>query len=461
MRQFFEGDALVRIVALLLLMIWSLWAEHRVDNNMTREDQNSIKASELLNSLESYDHATTTGTLHSDNNVTLKDNNTEFIGATTKLDDVTTLDIAKEQRKQRKMAHKKKSNQDKKIEALIDTIVVKGSVLQGRINVLTSEYLSFELIYGEGSIRIDYNDVESLQTEHEYHIYFDGKETKGYITGIKEHAFLKIQHGQVEELITISKIDRFIISEDEDSSFENRMRNTFPYFSGNLDVGIEYETQKSYNKRKLKIAGHIERKRTIYTSIFDVTYSYEETIAGDTPKLLNKHELYSFLEQDIDSDDGNLFFIEMGYDFDVPRYVNHRLYPSAGYGYRIERGKKRWVQFKVGAGFVYENFLGDPDSATSSSKNQYAAGLFGVDAAYELGDLAFLNRIIFGAHLFYMPGARDLKSNWLLRYAVSADIPLSKTLSFKAVGRTVTDDNPSDSVGNNKTTFDLYLSLRF
>ena len=464
----------MRIVLIFMLLFLTIHAQtdkaisDKEEENTLEKVEPSVDNNSTLKTLEQYNGAVATGILHKENNdsnVTEADNNSSsIIGPTTKLDDVSNMDIAKEQRKQRRAEREKQKNRkvdaDKK-STIVDTIVVKGSVLQGQITVLTSEYLSFRLIYGEGSIRIEYDDVESLQTEHEYHIYFDGKETIGKITGIKEHAFLEIQHGDVKELITISKIDRFIISEKEDDSFENKMRNRFAYWSGNFDVGIEYETQKAYNKQKLKIAGHIERKKTSYKTIFDITYSYETTTRGDEPQQLNKHELYSFLEQDISLSKHDLLFGEVGYDFDVPRYVDNRLYPAVGYGYRLSLSKKRWIQFKLGAGFVYESFLADFDSNTSSSENQYVAGLFGIDAEYEVNDLAIINRIVFTGHFFYMPGIRDLKENWLLRYSITADLPLSKTLSLKAVGRTVTDDNPSDSIGNNKTTFDLYLSLRF
>jgi len=394
-------------------------------------------------------------------------NNSHSIGPNTKLDDLSSLDIVKEQRKQRQKEReeaKSEDSDDKRARQLVDTIVVKGSVLQGQIDQLTSEYISFKLIYGEGSIRIDYSDVESLMTEHEYHIYFDGKETEGYITGIKDHVFLKIRHGEIEELVRISKIDRFVISENEDRSLENKVRNTFPYINGNVDVGIEYE-RGSNTKNKLKVAGHIERNRAIYKTVFDITYSYETTETVDTPEVLNKHELYSFLEQDYSFLENDLFFIEIGYDFDVPRYVDNRVYPGLGYGYRIQSTKKRWVQFKVGGGYVYESFIGSTDSDTNitrpSSTNKYVAGLLGIDGEYEIEDIVLINRILLGAHLFYMPGARTYDKNWLLRYSITATLPLSKSLALKMVARDITDSNPAPEVGNNKFTFDLYLSLRY
>ncbi len=444
------------------------------DNNITvapvETSSNPKDVNSTLDLLQGYDSVTAAGVLQSepevtDANVTSEDkNSSDMISSTTKLDDVSKLDVVIEKIKQSEIAEKEKKEElkqpDKQAPQLVDTIVVKGSVLQGKIDQLTSEYISFKLIYGEGSIRIEYADVETLMTEHEYHIYFDGKETLGYITGIKEHAFLQIKHGEIEELITISKIDRFIISENEDNSFENRLRNTFPYWSGNVDLGLEYESG-TYQKHKIKVGGHAERKYTSYKTILDVTYSFEERKTLDEPMSLYKNELYSFLEQDYAFNENDLLFVQIGYDFDIPRFIDHRLYPAIGYGYRLQAEKKRWVQFKVGAGYVYETFLPDDSNVSYDLQNDYAAGLFAVDAEYEVGDLVLLNRILFGAHLFYMPGMKDVAHNWLLRYSLSASVPLSKALSLKMVARQVSDNNPSPSVGNNKLTFDVYLSLRF
>jgi len=437
----------------------STYKENTEDNSTKQE-----KLDETLKLLENYDSEVVTDDLHHMSDAVNDNNSSDVIAATIKLDDVSNLDIAKAKRKQRQTEREEAKTEIETQRKLVDTIVVKGSVLQGKIDQLTSEYISFKLIYGDGSIRIDYSDVEALSTEHEYHIYFDGKETQGYITEIQNHAFLKVKHGEVEELITISKIDRFVISENEDTSIENKLRNTFPYWNGNLDVGIEYESG-SNTKNKLKVAGHVERKRTIHKTIFDVLYAFETTQTVDTEKVLNKHELYAFLEQDRSFSDHDLFIIEVGYDFDVPRYVDNRIYPSVGYGYRIQSTKKRWIQFKVGGGYVYENFLGSFDAngieTRAPSTNQYIAGLFGANAEYEFQGIWVINRILFGAQFFYMPGLKDLKENWLFRYSLSASIPISKSLSLKMVGREVTDSNPAPEVGNNKFTFDLYLSLHF
>ena len=439
------------------------------EHNASRTDLSEARNHEIDNALEklgTYNSAMSEGNITTTVSPAVrsegsKDDNSSMISTKTKLDDVSNLDIVKEQRKQRKKARKKEQqNPEETKPQRIDTIVVKGAVLQGQIDQLTSEYISFKLVYGEGSIRIDYDDVEALSTEHEYHIYFDGKETLGYITAIKDHAFLEVKHGEVEELITISKIDRFIVSEKEDTSFENRMRNRFPYFTGNMDIGIEYESG-SNEKRKFKVAGRLTRVRAAFKTVLDMTYAYEATHTVDTEPVLNKHEFYSFLEQDYSLSQHDLLIAEIGYDFDVPRYVDNRLYPSLGYGYKIMVEKKKWIQFKVGLGYVYETFLGNEETNRTSSKNQYASGLFGMDAEYEIDEIAIINRVLFGAHFFYMPGIQDLRDNWLLRYSLTASVPISKTLSLVMIGRQITDDNPSPEIGNNKLTFDMYFRLRF
>ncbi len=442
----------VRVLFLLSLTITALIAESMTIPASGAEGtlSNENNGSSLLSA--GYDMGTVTGTMHrkvqtSEANAT---RNKDLIDPTTKLDDVTALDIVKEQRKQRKEAEEVTGEP----RLLIDTIVVKGSVLQGQIDQLTSEHIQFKLIYGSGSIRIKYSDIESIQTEHEYHIYFDGKETDGHITGIKDHAFLKVMHGEIEELITIAKIDRFVISTKEDDSFENVLRNAMPYWSGNIDIGIELENGSNL-KHKLKINGHIERNKGANRTFFDLYYDYELTKTPDSNEtVLNKDEQYLFGENDYTFLPQHLFFLQSGYDYDIPRGVKGRVYPAVGYGYKLGTKRDAWIQFKVGAGYVYEDFI-------DYGYDQYAAGFVGIDARYRIEGLAVLEGVLLEGSVFYMPGLKQPSEHWLYRSNSSISFPIGNTLSFKMALRTVNDNNPSPDVGNNKMTFDLYLSARF
>lgn len=443
---------IIRVLFLMLLMMTALLGESMTipTDNAESNSSNENNGSSLL--LAGYDVETVTGTMHRkvqtpETNAT---KNKDLIAPTTKLDDVTALDIVKEQRKQRKETEEVTDAP----RPLIDTIVVKGSVLQGQIDQLTSEHIQFKLIYGSGSIRIKYSDIESIQTEHEYHIYFDGKETDGHITGIKDHAFLRVTHGEIEELITISKIDRFVISTNEDDSFENVLRNTLPYWSGNIDIGVALETG-SNNKRKLKIGGHVERNKGANRIFFDLLYDYELTKTPDSnTTVLNKDEQYLFGENDYLFVPQHLLFLQAGYDYDIPRGINGRVYPAAGYGYKLGTKRDAWIQFKLGAGYVYEDFI-------DYGFDKYAAGFFGIDARYKIEGLEVLEGVLLEASVFYMPGIENPSEQWLYRSNSSVSFPIGNALAFKMALRTVNDNNPSPDVGNNKMTFDLYLSARF
>jgi len=382
---------------------------------------------------------------------------TAVVNKTKKLDDISTLDIAKERRKQRKELKEKKKeevlNPPEKVDTKMDTITVKGAVLQGQVSELTAEHIEFNLIYGAGTITINYEDIDQLTTEHHYHIFYRGQETTGKIVGIKEHAFLVIKHGDIEETIKIANIDRFLISTRENDSLENYLRNLAPYTRGNLDIGLEYESGSNV-KHKVKVAGHIERKMMQHRSIFDFNYAFETTQTVGTPDQLNKNEYTLFYEQDYYLSEGDFIFGQGGYDFDEPRGIKGRAYPSFGAGHRFGTEKDTWLQVKVGGGYVNERFF-------NYSSNDYIAGFLGIGTSYQVKELFLVKGMILKADIFYMPSVTDLYNNWLARLQASAELPIGSTMSLKWIARSVNDNNPSPEIGNNKLTMDLYLSIVF
>lgn len=373
---------------------------------------------------------------------------------TDKLDDVSSLDIAKEKRRQRQ-EKKEEANSDDTTptDTKTDTITVKGAVLQGQVTELNSDYLEFNLIYGKGSIQIKYEDIEQLSTEHQYHIFYKGKETTGQIVSIKEHAFLIIKHGDIEETIKISNIDRFLISTRENNTLENRFRNFTPYTRGNVDLGFEYESGTNV-KHKASATIHLERKMMQYRSTFDLVYEYETTQTAGSPDQLNKNEYILFYEQDYYLSEGDFAYGQIGYDFDEPRGIQGRTYPALGAGHRFGEDRDTWVQIKAGGGYVHERFFTYPD-------NNYFSGFVGVGASYKFEERSSIQGLILKGDIFYMPSIMDAYNDWLARFQASAELPIGSTLSLKWVVRSVNDDNPSPEVGNNKFTTDFYLSFVF
>ena len=388
-----------------------------------------------------------------------------------RLEEVTPQDLVEAKQK----ALEKKANESTQKEELklrkraerVDTVVVKGTVLQGRITELTSKYVQFSLVYGTGSIRIDYKNIDQISTEHVYHIFYAGKETEGRIIGIKDHAFLVVKHGDIKELIKIANIDRLILSVKENDTIENRLRNRFPYTRGNLDIGIETETGVK-TKRKISIDYNMVRKKQNQRQILDIHYAYETTTTateeyGDV-KSLDKKELYIWGEENYLLDKESFYFAQLGYDFDQPRGIRYRLYPSVGYGHRFFFGRDTWIQLKGGGGYVYESFYpytdekGQPGTV---NKKDYGAAFIGISAKDHLKNIWLVKEVILSGNIFYMPAFQNPDAGWLSRMKFVIEVPVSTMLSLKGVYRIVNDDNPVPTVGDNKTTTDIYLSVKY
>ena len=387
-----------------------------------------------------------------------------------RLDDVTYGEMI--EAKQKSLEKKAKSSQQKeelklkKRASKIDTIVVRGgTVLQGRITELTNKYVQFSLVYGTGSIRIDYHNIEQITTEHEYHIFYNGKETEGRIVGIKDHAFLIVLHNDVKEYIKVSNIDRLILSVRENGSIENRLRNRFPYTRGSLDIGIETETGVK-NKRKISIEYHMTRKKMNHRQIVNIHYAYETTTTslpeGDV-KALDKKELHIFGEENLLVDKKNFWFGQLGYDMDQPRKIHYRFYPAIGYGHRFIFDSDTWIQLKGGAGYVYEAFYKHETAPGVEyvEKNDYGAVFMGIGAKDHLKNIWLVREMILTGDIFYMPSFSDPQKDWLSRMTFGIEIPISTMLSMKWIYRIVNDDNPVPEVGNNKTTTNLNLSVKY
>jgi len=388
---------------------------------------------------------------------------TENVEEKNRLDDISSDDIDKEREQQKKEEKEviadelQKSSDEIKspiVEAeksKVDTITVKGAVLQGQVVELNSEYLRFKLIYGHGSIRIDYDDIEQLMTEHEYNIFYKGKQTVGKIISIKDHTWLVVQHDDIQETIKIENIDRFLLSTRENDSLINKIHNLFPYSKGYIDIGIEYESGSNV-KNKLSVAAHFERKETVNRTFFDLLYNYERTGTVETSRVTNKNEWIISLEQNYYLTKKRFLFAQAGYDYDRPRGITRRTYPALGVGERFEKDLDSWLQIKVGAGAVFEKFV-------AYGSKQYAAAYFGINGRYTTEIFFLVDRLIFDADLFYMPSFTDRSDDWLARFKGSVSLPIGETLALRFVVRQVLDNNPSPEVGNNKFTMNLYLSF--
>jgi hypothetical protein len=340
-------------------------------------------------------------------------------------------------------------------EEIKDTIVVHGMVLHGRVMNLGPEKLSFKLLYSEGLNHIAYKDITSIETKYNYHISFKRMDIEGKVVGIEDNEYLKVMEGKNLRTILIADIDNFVMSVREDDSFENKVRNQFPYIRGNVNVGFEIEKGIS-EKSKFDILLNLRHKQAEHEFSLFLDYAYETTQTSGTAEVQNKDELVGILSYRNHFSNNAFYYTTLMADYDRPRHINSRYIPSLGYGYRYRFDKSKWLEPSIGLGYSRTRYTNNlyPD------KNLFV-GAFQLNGKYQIDDIPYINTLIIDGFMMYYPSLESLSKDWIFRSNLNFTVPLFDFLSVKLAFDLVNDSNPDPSVGNNKTTSKLLFGVNF
>lgn len=342
-----------------------------------------------------------------------------------------------------------------KEEEIRDTIVVHGMVLNGRVTNIGPEKLSFKLRYSDGTNRIDYKDIDSIYTKYNYHISFKHMDIEGRIVGIEDGAYLKIMEGEKERTVKIADIDNFVMAVSEDASFENVVRNKFPYTKGSIHVGFEVESGTN-KKNKADALLNLKRKVAEHETRLYVDYEFEATQTVDAPKVQNKDELIAAATYKNYFKNEQFLFASLAAEYDRPRHIQQRWLPSVGYGYKFIFDKALWLEPALGLAYA----------TTSYTKNKYPEEQFNAAALrlsgeYLMDDVLYINTLIIDGNIMYYPSLTEPDQHWIMRSNLGFTIPLFDFLSVKFGLDYINDSNPDPEVGNNKTTSKLLFGLDF
>lgn len=336
----------------------------------------------------------------------------------------------------------------------VDTLTVKGSLLQGHVTGLTVNALRFDIIYGRGSILIDYKDIEQILTENSYHIFYDGKEMTGKITGIYEHKWLVVENQRGMQLIEIALIDRFVIPYEDDSTPINFLHNTFPYMNGNVNLGVEFE-EGDINTREVDLSMRLEYQRQRTRMIFNADYQFDTKSSTDengtelTATTKDEYSAELNAQRFFSLERNGFSFVTVGAERDAIRKIQARWYPAIGAGYRFNRQSNQWISFLFGLGGVEDHYY-DYDDA------KYAAVYLGSEGQYVFdNDMSVLFR------MRYMPSIMKEKDLWLFRSSIEFVYPMSQLFSLRVRIEQVDDSNAVDAVENNKITSTFLTSMTF
>ncbi len=340
-------------------------------------------------------------------------------------------------------------------EEIKDTIVVHGMVLHGRVMKLGPEKLSFRLLYSEGLNHIAYKDIDSIYTKYNYHISFKRMDIEGRIVGIEDNKYLKVMEGDKERTVKIADIDNFVMAVSDDDSFENRVRNKFPYTKGNINLGFTLESGTSQTN-SVDILLNLQHKQAEHEVSLYIDYEFETTETVETPKVESEDELVGILTYKNHFKNNQFYFAALSADYDRPRHILNRYVPSIGYGYRFKFDKSKWLEPAIGIAYATTRYTDE----LYDDKN-FAAVALKLKGKYQLDDLAYINTLITEGFLMYYPSLSDMEKDWIMRSNLTFSVPLFDFVSIKLAFDLVNDSNPDPSVGNNKSTTKLLFGFDF
>ncbi len=335
-------------------------------------------------------------------------------------------------------------------EPLNDKLTVHGDTLRGRVVNLSATSVEFRTAYGDGNIHVSYEDVEALETEGYYKIFFgEGEEATGRLLGVRDSRVIVSEDTDSTVDVPVESIRGVTLRERYEESLLTRLRTRHPYWNVELDLSVEFE-DGAVEKVKPRSRLRLERRLDPTRFSLEVEYALDVQKKRDGPRVTTKDELVSlaFYQHDLPID--RLFAHgQMGYEFDTPRNINGRVFPGAALGYRIlERGKD-FVSVGGGFGWVWEAFDGSPN-------RDYAAALIGLE-----GNWLLPRGMRFRSHAMYMPSLDDFGSHWLYRWGLELTMPIWDPIAMRFRVTGINDDNPTTDVGNNKVTTILGLALSF
>ena len=322
-----------------------------------------------------------------------------------------------------------------------DEITVKGQTLRGKIRRMGDQTVEFETIYGEGTLRIPLEDIEDVRTGEPFRVYFGERDetTGGRLLGV--HDGLLVVGDDPDDAITVDIAEiRFGVSQPEyEASFMNRLRSDFRHWDVELETSLNFE-DGAVDKQKLRFGGRVERRRDPLRLLLRTTYALDRQKERDQPRRTTKDEFSGVLRAEYTVWKKLFVFGLMGGEFDRPRRVEARLFPTGGLGYRLFDSERAKLSPRLGFGWVLEEFRG---ADNNDDNNDYASAYLGLEGSYEFAGGALIR-----GEAAYWPGLE--KDDWLFRSELSLTVPVWDPISLRASMININDNNPTPDTGNNK-----------
>jgi hypothetical protein len=320
---------------------------------------------------------------------------------------------------------------------------------------LGPERLSFKLLYSEGINYIAYKDIDSISTKYNYHISFKRMEIDGRVIAIEDAKYLKIMEGNNLRTIKIADIDNFVMSVQDDDSLDNRIRNSMPYLTGKVNIGLEIEKGTS-QKNKMDVNVHLRHKQAEHEVQLYIDYAFEKTKLEGREEVQNKDEFVGILSYKNYFKTNIFYFTSIAEDYDRPRHIDMRYIPAVGLGHKFKFDKSQWIEPSLGISYVSTDYTDE-----IFPQKDFTALALQLSGKYEFDNIAMLNTLIVDGFIVYYPSFTHPNEDWVMRSNLNFTVPLFDFLSVTLTFGLTNDSNPNPDIGNNKATSKLLFGVDF
>lgn len=331
--------------------------------------------------------------------------------------------------------------------AVADEVTSKGTVLRGKVTGLSAAGITFAPEYGAGTLAIKWADIENVTTDGAFQVlYAEDQEADAPLQGFS-NGHLQVGTATIE----VKTLASGLPIGANGPSFNDRVRNYWRYWDGNLDLA--FNLQRATTDTTGFLAGfNTVRTKDPTKFTLGANYRYGTEKRQGQPRSTIQDQAWGLVRGDYSFTPRVYGFASGDATYDAIQRLSIRGVSKVGIGYVIwerplDAGRRDFVQAEAGPSWVYERYFG-------GTHRDYYAVAFGALAGYYLP---------LGAHfdwrIDYLPAVDNFTRNYLLRSDASLTIPVLDPISAKFEVLDEYNGNPAPGARPNSLFVTAGLSI--
>lgn len=231
-----------------------------------------------------------------------------------------------------------------------DEVTSKGTVLRGTVTALTGAEITFSPEYGKGTLAIKWESIENVKTAAPLQVlYGDGQESDAPLQGFS--------NGKL--LVGATTVDVATIHSGQPIgagglSFKDRMRSSWRYWEGNLDVGLNVQ-QSTTDTTGFLLGFQTMRTHDPTKFTLGASYRYGTEKHQGQPRTITQDQLLGLVREDYSFTPRVYGYPSGDATCDGIQRLSIRGVPKVGIGYvfwqeKLDEDRRNVPQGEVGPG---------------------------------------------------------------------------------------------------------------